>query len=185
MANVQVLATPKRRRTIAPPLQTLTPVLEEESDVVPYKDPLSKISEQKIRYEVAGTPMRPPRNPRVMDDDGVPSTSPYDVPVDDGPRPSLDFSRGMFVTPQKKPRRLMGTDLGAANSILPSTPKPSRPPRSAVEPGAAPTPGSSPDGGVRLFGTICETPVKKVKSMEESREISIYDSLGWNDDYDF
>lgn len=52
---------------------------------------------------------------------------------------------------------------------------------------------SSPAGGVRLFdnGAVGETPSKAATTpavlkmgMVEKKEVSIYDSLGWDDDYD-
>lgn len=52
---------------------------------------------------------------------------------------------------------------------------------------------SSPAGGVRLFdnGAVGETPSKAATAptvskidMQEKKEVSIYDTLGWDDDYD-
>lgn len=52
---------------------------------------------------------------------------------------------------------------------------------------------TSPVGGVRLFdnGTVGETPSKAATApavsrmdTQEKKEVSIYDTLGWDDDYD-
>lgn len=189
LANIQVMATPKRRRTIKPQLN-LPPLLEDEGDAAPQDDFLPEVANPKTQFEVASTPVRPLQEQRMMED-GVPSTSPFEVLEENAPRPPLGFAKNMFVTPKKKPRS-MGTDLGAGNSIVLATPKNnsglSRSLSCSVL-GSKPaqTPESSPDGGVKLFGSISETPVKRTLQVGASggdEEISIYDSLGWNDDYE-
>jgi len=189
LANIQVMATPKRRRTTKPQ-PSLPPLLEDESDAAP-QDGLPEVANPKTRFEVASTPVRPLQKQRMMEEDGVPSTSPFEVSEENAPRRSLNFAKNMFVTPKKKPRSV-GTDLGTGNSIALVTPKNniglSRSLSCSVL-GSKPaqTPGSSPDGGVKLFGSIDETPVRRTLPVGASggdEEISIYDSLGWNDDYE-
>jgi len=190
LANVQVMATPKRRRTIKPQ-QNLPPLLEDEGDAAPQDGFLPTVANPKTQFEVASTPVRPLQKQRMMGEDGVPSTSPFEVLEENAPRLPLGPAKSMFVTPKKKPRS-MGTDLGAGNSIVLATPKNSSGLSrslscSVLGSKPAQTPESSPDGGVKLFGSIRETPVKQtlqVGAAGGDEEISIYDSLGWNDDYE-
>ncbi|RPA95307.1 hypothetical protein L873DRAFT_1774663 [Choiromyces venosus 120613-1] len=190
LANIQVMATPKRRRTIKPQ-QKLPPLFEDESDAAPQDDFPPQVTNPKMQFEVASTPVRPLQKQRMMEEDLIPSTSPFEVPEESALRPSLNFAKNMFVTPKKKPRS-MGTDLGAGNSIVLATPKNNSGLSrslscSVLDSKSLQTPGSSPDGGVKLFGSISETPVKRTLPVGPSggnKEISIYDSLGWNDDYE-
>lgn len=202
LAKVQVMATPKRRRTIPPTHQPISSVPEDMNDLNSH-DPfyVPRITGPRTGRDIPGTPLR--RDSPTQDFDTIPPTSPFE-PIEDRRPPIFRPTPGSFVTPQKRPRR---SDLGSGNFVLSSATKiqgtlprfpqliaPSEVSKFMAQDIFDPVGGDfSPAGGVRLFdnAAVGETPPKTAvvfavpkMYMGEKKEISIYDSLGWDDDYD-
>lgn len=195
------MATPKRRRTIPPTHQPMSSVPEDTNGSHnPFYVP--RVTESRTRRDVPGTPLK--RGSLTQDFDIVPSTSPFE-PIADRRPLAFHPVPGGFVTPQKKPRR---SDSGSDHFVPSSTTKvqatlPRSFPQSIAPSGVSKfmpqnpfdpvDDPSSPVGGTRLFGNdvVGVTPSKAATApavpkmyVEEKKQVSIYDSLGWNDDYD-
>lgn len=194
LAKIQVMATPKRRRTIMPSQPPLLAAAEGFNGSNPH-DPvyLSRALDSQTR-----------RDGLEVAFDIIPSTSSFEMSREEW-RATFSPYPGGFVTPQKKPRRL-GTDLGSGNFIPSTTTRINGTLPRSLAPSVALSgvskvmaqnsfdlmdDVSSPAGGVMLFGTdaVGETPSKPqviavASDVGEEKEVSIYDSLGWDDDYD-
>lgn len=195
LAKIQVMATPKRRRTIMPPQPSLQTVAEDSSSLHAH-DPFyaPRVLNPRTLHDIPGTPLR--RGNRRMDFDVVPATSPFQPPSET--RRTATFPGG-FTTPQKKQPRSLGADLGSNFVPSSATKNPVTLPHDDTHPSGVskfmekkpfdPTDEpSSPAGGVMLYDTdaIGETPCKSFAPMarvvKEKKEVSIYNCLGWDDD---
>ncbi|KAL7274803.1 hypothetical protein RUND412_002278 [Rhizina undulata] len=196
LSKIQVMATPKRRRTAAPPNSIINQLHRPDAD--PFGGgPTIPSSAWRPGVQIGETP--PKRRRKYNLADTVTFTNPPEIPATGQKCKSKSFDEG-FVTPQRLGHRVIGTGLSAGNFVPSSSVKiPDSLPRSLSSMAAVPTTpvrrtleivtDSSPDGGVQLR-SIDETPAKaslpkpmfEPKAVEQER--SIYESLGWDDDYD-
>lgn len=205
LTKVQVMATPKRRRAPLPTHQHLFSVPEGKNEPSLHNLPyVLHIQDSGARRDIPGTPLR--QNNLLQGSDSAPSTSPFESVKNQRPSIFCPIPGGL-VTPQKKSRRSMGIDLESGNFPLPTTkiqetllrpfPQPVIPsgiPKFMLQNPFGSLDGpSSPSDGVRVFDSnaVSETPSKPAAApavpeltVEGKKELSIYDSLGWDDDYD-